>query len=144
MEKLYNLKNIIGVKDATSDMARASQQRKIMGDDFVLLTGEDASAMGFMIHGGNGAISVTANVAPKLCADFQNFCKEKMFKEASIINDRLMPLHQSLFIETSPSPVKYAAGLLGLCLEDLRLPLVPIKQETKDAVKSAMKYADLI
>ena len=144
MEKLYNLKNIIGVKDATSDMSRASQQRKIMGDDFVLLTGEDASAMGFMIHGGNGAISVTANVAPKLCADFQNLCKKKMFKEASIINDKLMPLHQSLFIETSPSPVKYAAGLLGLCLEDLRLPLVPIKQETKDAVKSAMKYADLI
>ena len=148
MSRLFELKNIIGVKDATGDLNRVDQQRKKMGPDFVQLSGEDGTALEFNLRGGVGCISVTANVAPKLCAEFQEASIAKnnsnLLSKAKIINDKLMPLHKSLFIESSPSPVKYAASLLNLCSDEVRLPLVKITNETKKEVKSAMSYANLI
>ena len=148
MSRLFELKNIIGVKDATGDLNRVDQQRKKMGPDFIQLSGEDAIALEFNLRGGVGCISVTANVAPKLCAEFQEASIAKnnsnLLSKAKIINDKLMPLHKSLFIESSPSPVKYAASLLNLCSDEVRLPLVKITNETKKEVKSAMSYANLI
>tara|TARA_Y100000590_G_scaffold99229_1_gene112889 strand:- start:2596 stop:3480 length:885 start_codon:yes stop_codon:yes gene_type:complete len=148
MSRLFELKNIIGVKDATADLNRVDQQRKKMGPDFIQLSGEDATALDFNLRGGVGCISVTANVAPKLCSEFQEASTSKnnsnLLAKAKQINDKLMPLHKSLFIESSPSPVKYAASLLNLCSDDVRLPLVKITDETKKAVKSAMKHANLI
>src|ERR671920_64314 len=114
MARLFELKNIVGVKDATANMARVSLQRQAMGPDFIQLSGEDATALGFMAHGGHGCISVTANVAPKLCSEMQEACLKGDYATALTIQDRLMPLHTSLFVETSPSPVKYAASVLGL------------------------------
>jgi 4-hydroxy-tetrahydrodipicolinate synthase len=144
MARLYELKNIAGVKDATANMARVSQQRKAMGPDFILLSGEDATALGFMAHGGHGCISVTSNVAPALCAEMQNACLEGDFASALKVQDRLMPLHESLFIETNPSPVKYAASALGLMEDTVRLPMIPVSEGTKQAVRSAMVHAGLI
>ena len=148
MSRLFELKNIIGVKDATGDLNRVDQQRKKMGPDFIQLSGEDGTALEFNLRGGVGCISVTANVAPKLCSEFQEASTAKnnsnLLAKAKQINDKLMPLHKSLFIESSPSPVKYAASLLNLCSDDVRLPLVKITDETKKAVKSAMTYANLI
>ena len=148
MSRLFELKNIIGVKDATGDLNRVDQQRKKMGPDFIQLSGEDSTALEFNLHGGVGCISVTANVAPKLCSEFQKAATAKnnsnLLAKAKKINDQLMPLHKSLFIESSPSPVKYAANLLNLCSDDVRLPLVKITDETKKAVKSAMTHANLI
>ena len=148
MSRLFELKNIIGVKDATGDLNRVDQQRKKMGPDFIQLSGEDGTALEFNLRGGVGCISVTANVAPKLCAEFQEASIAKnnsnLLSKAKIINDKLMPLHKSLFIESSPSPVKYAASLLNLCSDEVRLPLVKITDETKKEVKSAMSYANLI
>ena len=148
MAKLYELKNIIGVKDATADLNRVDQQKKKMGDKFLQLSGEDGTALEFNLRGGSGCISVTANVAPKLCAEFQGAALSKnnsnLLAKAKEINDKLMPLHKSLFIESSPSPVKYAASLLKLCSDEVRLPLVKIKEETKKIVKSAMSNANLI
>ena len=148
MSRLFELKNIIGVKDATGDLSRVDQQRKKMGPDFIQLSGEDGTALEFNLRGGVGCISVTANVAPKLCSEFQEASTSKnnsnLLAKAKQINDKLMPLHNSLFIESSPSPVKYAASLLNLCSDDVRLPLVKITDETKKAVKSAMTYANLI
>ena len=148
MSRLFELKNIIGVKDATGDLNRVDQQRKKMGPDFIQLSGEDGIALEFNLRGGVGCISVTANVAPKLCSEFQEALTAKnnsnLLAKAKQINDKLMPLHKSLFIESSPSPVKYAANLLNLCSDDVRLPLVKITDETKKAVKSAMTYANLI
>ena len=148
MSRLFELKNIIGVKDATGDLNRVDQQRKKMGPDFIQLSGEDGTALEFNLRGGVGCISVTANVAPKLCAEFQEASIAKnnsnLLAKAKIINDKLMPLHKSLFIESSPSPVKYAASLLNLCSDEVRLPLVKITDETKKEVKSAMSYANLI
>ena len=148
MSRLFELKNIIGVKDATGDLNRVDQQRKKMGPDFIQLSGEDGTALEFNLRGGVGCISVTANVAPKLCAEFQEASIAKnnsnLLSKAKIINDKLMPLHKSLFIESSPSPVKYAASLLNLCSDEVRLPLVKITNETKKEVKSAMSYANLI
>jgi 4-hydroxy-tetrahydrodipicolinate synthase len=144
MARLYELKNIAGVKDATANMARVSQQRKAMGPDFILLSGEDATALGFMAHGGHGCISVTSNVAPALCAEMQNACLEGDFASALKVQDRLMPLHESLFIETNPSPVKYAAAVLGLMEDTVRLPMIPVAEGTKQAVRSAMVHAGLI
>ena len=148
MSRLFELKNIIGVKDATGDLNRVDQQRKKMGPDFIQLSGEDGTALDFNLRGGVGCISVTANVAPKLCSEFQEASTAKnnsnLLAKAKQINDKLMPLHKSLFIESSPSPVKYAASLLNLCSDDVRLPLVKITDETKKAVKSAMSHADLI
>ena len=148
MAKLYELKNIVGVKDATGDLSRAVQEKEKMGDDFILLTGEDGSALEFNLKGGKGCISVTANIAPKLCADFQEASLTKnndnSLSKAKEINEKLMPLHKSLFIESNPSPVKYAASLLNLCSEDVRLPLVKTTDPTKKIVKDAMISAGLI
>ena len=148
MARLFELKNIIGVKDATGDLNRVDQQKKKMGQDFIQLSGEDATALEFNLRGGMGCISVTANVATKLCSEFQNASLSKnnsnLMAKANEINDKLMPLHNSLFIESNPSPVKFAASLLNLCSEDVRLPLVKITEQTKKIVKSAMSNANLI
>ena len=148
MSRLFELKNIIGVKDATADLDRVNQQKKKMGPDFIQLSGEDGTALEFNLRGGVGCISVTANVAPKLCSEFQEASTAKnnsnLLAKAKEINDKLMPLHKSLFIESSPSPVKYAASLLNLSTDEVRLPLVKITEETKNAVKSAMQHANLI
>ena len=148
MARLFELKNIVGVKDATGDLDRVNQQKKKMGKDFIQLSGEDGTALEFNLRGGVGCISVTANVATKLCAEFQEATisknKSNSSSRAKAINEKLMPLHKSLFIESSPSPVKYAASLLKLSSDDVRLPPVKITDETKKAVTSAMKYADLI
>ena len=148
MARLYELKNIAGVKDATGDLERAAEEKKKLGNEFILLTGEDGSAMEFNARGGMGCISVSANVAPKLCSEFQAASQalndNSLITKAKEINKLLQPLHNSLFIESNPSPVKYAASLLGLCSEDVRLPLVKTTNPTKEIVKAAMKNADLI
>ncbi|WP_414471564.1 4-hydroxy-tetrahydrodipicolinate synthase [Microvirga sp. M2] len=144
MARLFELKNIAGVKDATANIARVSQQRQVMGPDFIQLSGEDATALGFMAHGGHGCISVTSNVAPRLCADMQEACLKGDYATALRIQDRLMPLHTNLFLETNPSPVKHAASILGLMQDDVRLPLIPVSEGTKQAVRSAMVHAGLI
>ncbi len=144
MTRLFELPNIAGVKDATANMARVSQQRATMGPDFNQLSGEDATALGFMAHGGQGCISVTSNVAPRLCAEFQNACLAGDFAKALQLQDRLMPLHDTLFLETNPSPAKYALWRLGFCEAEARLPLVPLQDATKKAVEKAMIKAGLI
>lgn len=135
--------NIVGVKDATSDMSRASLQRLMLGEDFVMLSGEDVTALGFNAHGGRGCISVTANVAPKLCAAFQSACRAGDFAAALTIQDRLVPLHKALFIEPSPAGVKYAAAKLGLIVEEMRLPMVPVSEPTRKAIDDALVHAGL-
>jgi len=148
MARLFELKNIVGVKDATGDLDRADQQLKLLGKEFVMLTGEDGNALAFNKRGGVGCISVTANVAAKLCAEMQNASSvktdNKLQKRADEINKMLTPLNKSLFIESNPSPVKYAASLLKLSPDDVRLPLVKITDPTKSAVFEALKYASLI
>ena len=148
MARLYELKNIAGVKDATGDLERATEEKKKLGNDFILLTGEDGSAMEFNARGGMGCISVSANVAPKLCSEFQAASQalndNSLITKAKEINELLQPLHNSLFIESNPSPVKYAASLLDLCSENVRLPLVKTTDPTKEIVKAAMKNAGLI
>jgi len=144
MTRLFALPNITGVKDATTNMARVSQQRAAMGPDFNQLSGEDATALGFMAHGGQGCISVTSNVAPCLCAEFQNACLAGDFAKALQLQDRLMPLHDALFLETNPSPAKYALWRLGFCETEARLPLVPLQDATKRAVEQAMVKVGLI
>jgi len=147
MSKLYELKNIVGVKDATGDLNRLDQTIQKLGPEFIQLTGEDGLAFEFNKRGGVGIISVTANIAPKLCSEMQNYSKSKSgneIKEAERIDQMLQPLHKSLFIESNPAPAKYAAKLLGLCSDEIRLPLVNIKDETKDKVKKALQSAKLI
>jgi len=148
MARLYELKNIVGVKDATGDLDRATKEKEKMGKDFILLTGEDGSALEFNLRGGHGCISVTANIAPKLCSDFQEASLAKnnnnLLAKAKDINKKLMPLHRALFIESNPSPVKYAASILKLCADDVRLPLVKVTEPTKKIIKSAMLSAALI
>jgi len=147
MARLFELKNIVGVKDATGDLKRLDQTIKKLGPEFIQLTGEDGLALEFNKRGGVGIISVTGNIAPKLCSDMQKYSKSQSdneIKEAERIDQMLQPLHKSLFIESNPAPVKYAASLLNLCNEDVRLPLVKIKEETKKIVKSAMDHANLI
>ena len=147
MTRLYELKNIIGVKDATGNLDRVNQQKEKMGNDFIQLTGEDGNVLEFNKRGGVGCISVTANIAPKLCSDFQKFSSSKNnneLKEAERINELLQPVHKSLFIESNPSPVKYAAKLLNLCSDDVRLPLVKVTNSTKEAIKEALQSAKLI
>jgi 4-hydroxy-tetrahydrodipicolinate synthase len=143
MARLFKLANIVGVKDATANMARASQQRAALGPDFVQLSGEDATALGFMAHGGQGCISVTANVAPSLCSEFQLACLGGNFKRALELQDRLMPLHDALFVESNPGPVKYAAEKLGLCASETRLPLAPLTQASKAKVDAALAQVGL-
>ena len=147
MAKLFELKNITGVKDATGDLNRIDQTISKLGPEFIQLTGEDGLAFEFNKRGGVGIISVTANVAPKLCSDFQKYSKSKSeneIKEAERIDQTLQPLHKSLFIESNPAPVKYASKLLGLCDDDVRLPLVKITKKTQDAVKNALLSAKLL
>jgi 4-hydroxy-tetrahydrodipicolinate synthase len=144
MKRLFELKNIAGVKDATANMVRVSQQRAEIGPDFNQLSGEDGTALGFNAHGGHGCISVTSNVAPRLCAEFQGACQRGDYATALALNDKLMPLHLALFIETSPSPAKYALSVLGRCTDAVRLPLVLLEEKTKAAVRDAMVHAGLI
>ena len=144
MVRCFALKNVVGVKDATANLARASQQRAAMGEQFIMLSGEDATALGFMAHGGQGCISVTSNVAPRLCADFQNACLRGDYKAALSLQDRLMPLHDALFCEANPGPVKYAASRLGLCEPDTRLPLAPVAEASKKIVDAALASVGLI
>jgi 4-hydroxy-tetrahydrodipicolinate synthase len=144
MQRLFELKNIAGVKDATSNMARVSQQRQAMGEGFNQLSGDDATTLGFMAHGGHGCISVTANVAPRLCAEFQGACLRGDFGAARALQDKLMPLHTALFVEASPAPIKYALSVVGKCAETVRLPMVPASGGARDAVRAAMVHAGLI
>jgi len=148
MARLFELKNIVGVKDATGDLKRAEQQQKVMGNQFIMLTGEDSNALEFNKKGGRGCISVTANVAAKLCSEMQNSSLEKnninLQKKAVEINELLTPLNNSLFIESNPSPVKYAASLLKLSPDDVRLPLVKVTDATKSVILNALKFAHLI
>jgi 4-hydroxy-tetrahydrodipicolinate synthase len=136
--------NIIGVKDATANMERASMQRVLLGDDFILLSGEDMTALGFNAHGGNGCISVTSNVAPKLCSLFQNACQQGNYVEARVLQEKLVHLHRNLFIEPNPQGVKYAAARLNLCRNELRLPLVPVNKSTEVAIDFALEHAGLL
>jgi len=144
MTRLFELKNIAGVKDATANVVRVSQQRAAMGPEFNQLSGEDATALGFMAHGGHGCISVTSNVAPRLCSEFQSACLRGDYAAALKLQDKLMPLHQHLFIETNPAPAKYALSLLGRCSDSVRLPMVPLAEKSKAAVREAMVHAGLI
>ena len=144
MKRLYELKNIAGVKDATANMSRVSQQRAVLGEDFNQLSGEDITALGFMAHGGHGCISVTSNVAPRLCAEFQAACLKGDFAAALNLQDKLAPLHINLFVETSPAPIKYALSLIGKCANALRLPMVPTSAKAQAAVREAMVHAGLI
>jgi len=137
-------RNIVGTKDASNDLARPSRQRLLSGSEFIQLSGEDGTALAFNAHGGVGCISVTANVAPRLCAQFQEATLAGDFRTALSIHDRLMPLHTALFVETSPAPVKYAASLLGLCEPKVRLPLAPVSDSTKQQVRAAMVHAGLL
>ena len=147
MARLFELKNIVGVKDATGDLNRLDQTIKKLGPEFIQLTGEDGLAFQFNKRGGVGIISVTANIAPKLCSDMQKFSKsssDNEIKEAERIDALLQPVHKSLFAESNPSPVKYAAKLLGLCDDAVRLPLVKITDETKLKVKNSLISAKLL
>ena len=147
MARLFELKNIIGVKDATGDLDRVNETIKKIGKDFIQLTGNDDNALEFNRRGGVGAISVTANIAPKLCSEFQKLSvldDDKSRSETEKLNKILQPVHQSMFVESNPSPVKYAAKLLNLCNDDVRLPLVKVTDATKEIVKEALKFAKLI
>ncbi|MFZ4787492.1 MAG: 4-hydroxy-tetrahydrodipicolinate synthase [Beijerinckiaceae bacterium] len=144
MKRLYELKNIAGVKDATANLARVSLQREAMGPDFIQLSGEDATALGFMAHGGHGCISVSSNVAPRLCAEFQTACLKGDYASALKIQDRLMPLHTALFIETNPSGPKFALSQLGMIAEDVRLPMVPLTAPTRATIHQAMVHAAIV
>lgn len=144
MARCFELKNVVGVKDATANLARPSQQRAAMGPDFCQLSGEDATALGFMAHGGAGCISVASNVAPRLCAEFQNACLAGDFRKALSLQDKLMPLHDVLFIETNPAPVKYAVSRLGLCTDEMRLPMVPLSDASRKAIDAVLMRLGLI
>ena len=143
MSKLYELKNIVGVKDATGDLKRVDQQLKAMGKEFIQLTGNDDNSLEFNKRGGVGSISVTANIAAKYCSDFQKACVNN-FHKAEDLDKILQPVHNAMFIESNPSPVKYAASLLGMCNPSVRLPLVELRDETKKKVKEALKVAKLL
>ena len=144
MAELARLPRIIGVKDATGDVVRVSEQRALCGADFVQLSGEDPSALGFNAHGGVGCISVTANVAPRLCAAFQAATLAGDYAAALEYQDRLMPLHRAIFIEPGLAGAKYALSRLGHCREELRMPLVPVTEPTRETIDAAMRHAGLI
>jgi len=144
MARCYELKNIVGVKDATANLARPSQTRAALGPEFCQLSGEDATALAFMAHGGAGCISVASNVAPRLCAEFQNACMAGDFKKALALQDRLIPLHEVLFIETNPAPVKYAVSRLGFGSADMRLPMLPVSEASRRAIDAVLLRLDLI
>jgi 4-hydroxy-tetrahydrodipicolinate synthase len=142
--RLSQVKNIIGIKDASYDMARPTLTRLRARKGFCQLSGEDASAVGFLAQGGDGCISVTANVAPRLCADMHDAWKARNLDKVFEIQDRLMPMHKAMFCETSPGPVKFGAELIGQCSAEMRLPMVPIAESSKKAVREAMVHAGLI
>ena len=148
MARLFELKNIAGVKDATANLDRVDQQLKKMGPEFIQLSGEDATALEFNNRGGVGCISVTANIAAKLCSEFQDASLSKknsnLLTKAKEINEKLMPLHKALFIESNPSPVKYAASLLNLSSDEVRLPLVRVTDKSKKEIETALKIANLL
>jgi 4-hydroxy-tetrahydrodipicolinate synthase len=144
LERLARLPNIIGIKDATGDVARVSFQRLMCGDDWVLLSGDDPTALGYIAHGGHGCISVTANVAPGACAAFFNACLAGDFEAARTIQDRLIRLHKALFLDASPAPTKFALAHLGLCAEEARLPIAPCADAVKPAILDAMRDAGLL
>ncbi len=144
MGRIAALKQGLGVKDATGDMTRLARHRALAGDKFILISGDDPSALGFNAHGGKGVISVTANVAPRLCAEIQNLTAQGAFEAARAIDDRLAPLHKAMFVEPSPAPAKFACALLGLCTEDVRLPILTLTDGAKAQVRQAMTQAGLI
>ena len=144
MAKLAKLKNIIGVKDATGDVSRVSDTRRFCGREFIQVSGEDASALGFNSHGGTGCISVIANVAPRLSADFQNAMSNGDYKKALMLQDKLLPLHRATFLEPSPCPIKYALSKLGKCQNEVRAPLVTISKETQNVMDQALANANII
>jgi len=143
MARVAKLPNVVGVKDATADLTRPAKTRAAISRDFTQLSGEDATVVPFLAQGGHGCISVTSNVAPRACADLHEAWQRRDFDTVERINDRLMPLHQALFIEASPGPAKYAASLLGRCENRLRLPLVSVTPATEERVREAMAHAGL-
>ncbi len=144
MARISSLTNVVGVKDATADLTRPSKEQMLIEDDWCQLSGEDGTALAYMAHGGDGCISVSANVAPRLCSEFQESCMAGDFKTALEYQDRLMPLHVSLFLEPSPGGVKHAAETLGLCRAEVRLPLVPPGEGTKKTIEGALRHAGLV
>jgi len=136
--------NVVGVKDATASMEKASMTRSRLGPEFILLSGEDMTALGFMAHGGHGCISVTSNIAPKLCSQFQNACMQGNYTAALMLQDKLVHLHKTLFLENNPGGVKYAASKLGLCRNEFRLPVVPITEANERAIDGALSSAGLL
>ncbi|MGH6842416.1 MAG: 4-hydroxy-tetrahydrodipicolinate synthase, partial [Methylocella sp.] len=144
MKRLYELRNIAGVKDATGNLARTALQRQALGQDFIQLSGEDMTALGVMAHGGHGCISVTSNVAPKLCGQMQEACLAGDFSAALKLHDRLAPLHAALFVEPNPAGPKYALGVLGKISCEIRLPMLPASEAAQAAIKAAMIHAGLI
>jgi 4-hydroxy-tetrahydrodipicolinate synthase len=142
--RIAQLKNVVGIKDATSDLSRVAKHRALAGDKFIQLSGEDPSAIGFNAHGGRGCISVTANVAPKLCAQMQEATLRGAYDAARAIDDKLAPLHKALFCEPSPAPAKYACSLLGLCTDEVRLPLLTCTDAAKAQIRAAMTHAGLL
>jgi 4-hydroxy-tetrahydrodipicolinate synthase len=143
MGRLSKIANIVGVKVATNNLARPSRERLACGKNWRPVSGEDITALGFMAHGGYGCISVTANVAPKLCADFQNACLAGDFAKAREIQDRLTPLHDAMFCESSPAPAKYAASVLGHCTDEVRLPIVAASEQARVRIREAMAHAGI-
>ena len=143
MARLYELKNIVGVKDATGNIVRVSQQRQAMCPDFIQLSGEDATALAFNVHGGHGCISVSSNVAPKACADFQNASLSGDYAKALTYQDKLFPLHTALFVEPNPAGPKYALSVLGRMTDEVRLPMVPTTEPTRAMIRKAMAFAGL-
>jgi len=141
MERLSKLNSIVGVKDATGDVSRVSHQRLTCGADWVMLTGDDPTGLGYIAHGGHGCISVTANIAPAQCAAFYNACMAGDFETARKLQDRLIRLHKALFLDASPSPTKFAAAELGLCAPDVRLPIAPCSDAVKPQILAAMAEA---
>ncbi len=144
MARMANLPRIVGVKDATGDVARVSRERLLLGDGFCQLSGEDGTALAYNAQGGDGCISVTANVAPNLCAEFQKACTAGNYVQALGMHENLMPLHIALFLEPSPAGTKYAASLLGLCEAEARLPVVPLTKSTAERVEAALKDVGLL
>jgi 4-hydroxy-tetrahydrodipicolinate synthase len=144
MQRLFELKNIVGVKDATANLARTALQRHMLGPDFIQLSGEDMTALALMAHGGAGCISVTSNVAPRICAEMQNACLSGDYATALKIQDRLTPLHQALFTDPNPAGAKFALSLLGKMGNELRLPMLPAGEAAQKAIRSAMAYAGLL
>ncbi len=144
MGRIAKLNNVIGLKDATNDLARVARQRAACGDKFIQISGDDGNALGYVALGGRGCISVTANVAPKLCAQMQNAALKGDFAAARAIDGKLSALHKALFIEPSPAPAKYACSLLNLCSEEVRLPIVPCSEAAKTQIRAAMTEAGLL